>query len=78
MNGDLGEASCCHCTQCRKVAGHYEAGVDVARADVTVTGDSNVKWYFSSDSVRRCFCLTCGSPMFFDRMSADRIGLNLG
>lgn len=78
VEGDLPAASCCHCTNCRKITGHYEAGVDVKKTAVSITGATNVSWYFSSEGVRRGFCATCGSPMFFDPPAADWIGLNLG
>jgi len=78
VEGALPPASACHCTQCRKHTGHHEAGVDVPRTAVTVTGASHVTWYFSSERVRRGFCAICGSSMFFDILGVDRIGLNLG
>lgn len=78
VRGDLPAASACHCTKCRKATGNYEAGIDVARADVAIIGAENVTWYFSSENVRRGFCATCGSPLFFDPPGADWIGLMLG
>lgn len=78
VEGALPEASCCHCSKCRKSTGHYEAGVDVDKAAVTITGEANVTWYFSSDKVRRGFCSTCGAPLFFDPPDAHWIGLHLG
>lgn len=78
VQGDIPKASCCHCTKCRKATGHHEAGVDVRKSAVTISGEANVTWYFSSEKVRRGFCSTCGSPMFFDPPAADWIGLMLG
>lgn len=78
VRGPLPMATACHCTRCRKVTGHHEAGVDVPKADVTIGGSENVTWYFSSEKVRRGFCATCGSPLFFDPPLADWIGLMLG
>lgn len=78
VSGPLPEASCCHCTKCRKATGHFEAGIDVAKADLVITGGENVRWFFSSEKVRRGFCGTCGSPLFFDPPEADWIGLMLG
>jgi len=78
VHGELPDASCCHCTRCRKATGHYEAGVDVKKAAVSISGEDNVTWFFSSAAVRRGFCSTCGSPMFFDPPDADWIGLMLG
>lgn len=76
--GDLPEGSACHCSKCRKHTGHYEAGVDVPRSSVTITGQEAVTWYFSSEKVRRGFCSVCGSSLFFDPVHLDWIGLMLG
>lgn len=78
VTGDLPKASACHCTRCRKVTGHHEVGVDVDKSAVSIAGEANLSWYFSSEKVRRGFCTTCGSPMFFDPPGAAWIGLNLG
>jgi hypothetical protein len=60
------------------VTGHYEAGVDVPKSALTVHGAEHVRWFFSSEKVRRGFCSICGSPLFFDPPEADWIGLMLG
>lgn len=78
VNGPLPDASACHCSKCRKHTGHFEAGVDVTRSDVQITGEHAITWYFSSEKVRRGFCATCGTPLFFDPPAADWIGINLG
>ena len=78
VEGELPAASACHCTRCRKATGNYEAGVDVKKSSVTVSGGDKVTWYFSSDKVRRGFCSICGSPMFYDPPAADWIGIMLG
>ena len=78
VSGVLPEASACHCSICRRTTGHFEAGVDVTRKDVTIDGESAITWYRSSPDVRRGFCATCGSPLFFDHDGADWIGINLG
>ncbi len=78
VQGPLPEASACHCSKCRKHTGHYEAGVDVPRDRVSIWGEEAVSWYFSSEKVRRGFCATCGSSLFFDAVHLDRIGINMG
>ncbi|GAB5428697.1 MAG: GFA family protein [Devosia indica] len=78
MDGGMPRATACHCSICRKATGHYEAGVDVKKSDLTIHGEAHLTWYFSSENVRRGFCSTCGSPMFFDPPEADWIGLMLG
>lgn len=78
LHGDMPLATACHCSKCRKATGHHEAGVDVKKADLTIHGEAHLTWYFSSEKVRRGFCSTCGSPLFFDPPEADWIGLMLG
>ena len=78
VEGPLPPAAACHCSKCRKASGNYEAGVDVDRSAVTITGEASLAWFQSSDRARRGFCATCGSPLFFEFLDADRIGLNLG
>ena len=76
--GELPLGSACHCTNCRKATGHHEAGIDLPKSAVTISGADKITWYFSSEKVRRGFCCVCGSPMFFDPPGADWIGLMLG
>lgn len=78
VQGDLPEASACHCSKCRKHTGHYEAGVDVPRSAVAMTGEDQITWFRSSEMVRRGFCSVCGSSLFFDAVHLDRIGINMG
>jgi hypothetical protein len=68
----------CHCTSCRKSSGHYAVGTDAPRAAVTVRGGDNVTWYQSSPEVRRGFCRTCGSPLFYDKAGRSWFGIQMG
>ena len=76
--GELPPPDACHCTMCRKTSGHYYAGTDVLKDALTVTGSENVTWYQSSKKVRRGFCSTCGSSLFFDPPHRDWIGVSMG
>jgi hypothetical protein len=66
VTGTLPPPDACHCSHCRKHSGHYFAGTDIPRSALTVHGEENVTWYASSEKVRRGFCRTCGSSLFFD------------
>lgn len=77
VTGELPAPTACHCTQCRKHSGHFEAGTDVPRSAVTINGDNHVTW-FRVENVRRGFCSTCGSSLFFDADGKDWIGLAMG
>ena len=78
VDGDLPAPSACHCTKCRKHTGHFEAGTDVPRSAVRINGSEKITWYHSSEKVRRGFCSTCGSSMFFDPIHRDWIGISMG
>ncbi len=78
VTGALPQPSACHCTICRKHTGHFEAGTDVPRSTVTIKGSENLTWYHSSEKVRRGFCTTCGSSLFFDPIQRDWIGIAMG
>lgn len=56
----------CHCTQCRKQTGHFLAAVNVKRKDLAIHGEDKVRWYRSSEKVRRGFCSVCGSVLFWN------------
>jgi len=67
----------CHCTQCRKHSGHFEAGTDVPRSAVSIEGRQHLTW-FRTETVRRGFCSTCGSSLFFDADEKDWLGIAMG
>lgn len=69
---DLTTADACHCTQCRKWSGHYLASVDVKRNALNIHNDEQLAWYHSSEKVRRGFCKTCGSSLFFDPLDQQK------
>jgi hypothetical protein len=78
---DLPAPDACHCTQCRKWSGHFFVGTDVPRAALTIHGADNVTWFRSSEKVRRGFCSTCGSSLFFDPLDQVKhswIGVAMG
>lgn len=78
VNTDLAPPDACHCTACRKSSGHYFVSTDVPRAALTISGAESVRWYQSSQHIRRGFCGTCGSPLFWDPTHRDWIGIAMG
>lgn len=78
VKGPLAPPSACHCTMCRKHTGHFEAGTDVPKAALTITGEENLTWFQSSEKVRRGFCAICGSSLFFDPLHLDWTGIMMG
>ena len=78
VTGSLPPPDACHCVQCRKQSGHYFASSNVPRASLVVTGQENVSWFQSSANVRRGFCSTCGSFLFWDPVERDYIAVAMG
>jgi len=54
----------CHCNMCRRWGGGPFMEVNCG-ADVTFTGEENVKTFSSSDWAERGFCANCGSHLFY-------------
>lgn len=78
VNCDLPGPDACHCSQCRKQSGHVFVSTDVPKSAVTIHGTESIKWYQSSEKVRRGFCSTCGSSLFWDPVQRDWIGIAMG
>jgi hypothetical protein len=76
--GDLAGPDACHCEKCRKTSGHYWASTDVVKTDLSIDGEDNLTWFHSSDKVRRGFCMTCGSALFWDPTGREKIGVAMG
>lgn len=76
--GALAPPDACHCTACRRWSGHVWASTDVERAALTVRGEENITWFRSSKKIRRGFCASCGSVLFWDAPHADFIAIAMG
>lgn len=78
VEGELKPPDLCHCTSCRKSSGHCFASTDVPRSALKVRGGENVRWYRSSEKVRRGFCAICGSSLFWDPLHRDWTAVAMG
>lgn len=78
VEGELKAPDACHCTMCRKQSGHYWVSTNVATPAIRITGEDRVTWFQSSEKVRRGFCSTCGSFLFWDPIGMDMIALGMG
>ena len=67
IDGDLGEASICHCRMCQKAMGGF-FGPFVGPANQTdlVWTRGERKRFQSSNKIRRGFCEACGTPLTFE------------
>jgi hypothetical protein len=78
VEGELHAPDACHCSQCRRWSGHVWASTDVPRSAVTIEGEDEVQWYQSSEKVRRGFCATCGSALFWDVPGQEKTAIAMG
>jgi hypothetical protein len=78
VRGPLQPVVACHCGQCRRMSGHYAAATAAARADLEIEEEAALAWYESSPGIRRGFCATCGSSLFWDDASRDNVAIFAG
>lgn len=78
IDGELHAPDACHCSQCRKVSGHYWASTDVPDTQLRISGADNVRWYQSSAKVKRGFCAICGSALFWKPLHRDTTAVAMG
>ena len=78
VEGELGEASICHCRMCQKATGGFFGPyVSIPRlAQLTWTRGAR-KRFQSSNKVSRGFCGDCGTPLTFE-FGDNHIGLAIG
>lgn len=62
----------CHCGDCRKMHGTFNAFLAAPIAEITLDGGDALTWYQSSDSSRRAFCGTCGARVLKEVTPAGR------
>lgn len=65
VDGPIRDALACHCTQCRKVSGHYWAAASVPVSNWRVTESRGLRWFRSSPVAQRGFCADCGATLFW-------------
>ncbi|WDE07113.1 GFA family protein [Thalassomonas viridans] len=67
LDGGISGVRYCHCSNCRKFAGTSPAAWGMAEtAKLNVTTANNKIGKFNSGRGIRCFCLNCGSPLWFE------------
>ncbi len=76
--GPLRPVVMCHCTQCRRMTGHFLAATAAKRTGFRIENPESVAWYHATDSARRGFCPRCGSTLFWDGDGNDYISIAAG
>ena len=78
VEGDLPQPDVCHCSKCRKQSGHCFASTDVPKSALSLSGTDALKWFQSSQQIRRGFCGECGSSLFWEPSHRDWIAVAMG
>ena len=78
VRGALDPVVDCHCRQCRRIHGHVAAFTAAPRTQIEFVADEGLRWYGSSPGIRRGFCGTCGSSLFWDEAAAARTSIAAG
>jgi hypothetical protein len=74
----IDNAHICHCRMCQKAVGNFFAAlVSTPKSKLTWTRGTPARFRSSGD-VERGFCANCGTPLFFDPIHSEDIGLCIG
>lgn len=68
----------CHCGDCQKMHGNFNAFLAAPQADIELEGGNALVWYSSSETSRRAFCGTCGARVLKEVTSAGRWLISAG
>jgi hypothetical protein len=78
VDGELGEASICHCRMCQKATGGFFGPyVSVPRIEQLTWTRGDRRRFRSSNKVHRGFCGDCGTPLTFE-FGDSHVGLAIG
>jgi hypothetical protein len=66
IEGELGQASICHCRMCQKAMGAPYGAFVEAKRDQVVWTRAEPNRFQSSNRFRRGFCDACGTPLTFE------------
>ncbi|HAU42340.1 MAG TPA: aldehyde-activating protein [Gammaproteobacteria bacterium] len=78
VQGPLREVLLCHCSQCRKMSGHFWAASSALRECVDIYEDTGLRWFQSSKEAKRGFCSFCGSSLFWSHAEKATLSFAAG
>jgi hypothetical protein len=78
VTGPLRPIVASHCTQCRRMTGHFLAATAARRRDFELLAQTELRWYVSSPEARRGFCARCGSTLFWEAAGRDYLSIAAG
>jgi hypothetical protein len=63
---------------CRRTSGHFAAFTATRPGALVLIESEGLRWYRSSATARRGFCEICGSSLFWEPASGDRVSIAAG
>ncbi len=63
--GPAGHVTACHCTQCRKLSGHYSASFDTDEGSLSYSAQDSLGEFRTPGGGVRGFCNACGGSLWF-------------
>src|SRR3546814_13786187 len=78
VTGPLRDVIDCHCRMCLRTHGHVAAYSATELPNLQLTESRGLKWYRSSEGVRRGFCQECGASQFWHVDQATTISIAAG
>ena len=78
VTGPLRPVVACHCGQCQKASGHHVAATSAQRDDFQLLEQRGLKWFSSSEGIRRGFCQECGGNLFWDKADLATVSIFAG
>lgn len=74
----LDNAHLCHCRMCQKAVGNIFAALVAAPRDAITWTRGIPARFRSSDHVDRGFCAHCGTPLFYEDVTGNRVNFTIG
>lgn len=68
----------CHCRMCQKAVGNIFAALVAAPREVITWTRGEPSRFRSSDHVDRGFCNKCGTPLFYEDVTGNRVNFTIG
>jgi hypothetical protein len=78
VTGALRDVVGCHCSQCRRMTGHFMAASAARHSDFALLTDATLRWFEISAEARRGFCGQCGSTLFWAGHGLEHISITAG
>jgi hypothetical protein len=78
VHGALRPIVMCHCSQCRRMTGHFLAATAARHEHFRLTVARELRWYESSEDARRGFCARCGSTLFWQAAGRNYLTIAAG